>query len=407
MGPPRLVLAVTIPAGELVSTPVQIGGYFLVGTTATINPDAEAVFTFARNPIESELLQITDGYTFTFLAAPSGDPLDQQVEIGADIAATIANLVALIAALDALEPLPFTLVAGPGADQVTVTQTGVVSSSGLDANSQLSPLGSGYIAGTVAAVAGTAALTTALAVIDTVNGDGGVTALHVGSTGGDYPDSSTPTLVTINVLLAITAVNQGTKTFTLTDLSGLGDFIGLFGGGDVRTIAGSTGNDGNYTVVSSTYLGLGVAEVVVVEAIPSAIADGDFDFDTSGDNNCQPFATAVGGNVTTLELITTAFGTWDVSSLGGLTHLALQVSFDGGSSWMELEDSTGDPIQPLIEVLAYQAATVRVRNATHGLTLVRFQSQDPAPVDFTRTFSIVLCQTRGVPCGDDGGGGGG
>lgn len=61
----------------------------------------------------------------------------------------------------------------------------------------------------------------------------------------------------------ITAVNQGTKTFTVQ------------AGATVRTsthlyVKGSTGNDGLYTVVS-----VDGNDVTVAEAIPSAVADGD------------------------------------------------------------------------------------------------------------------------------------
>lgn len=64
---------------------------------------------------------------------------------------------------------------------------------------------------------------------------------------------------------AITAVNQGTKTFTIA-----GDH--QLGVGSLLVVTGSTGNDGTYTVAASS--DGGTTNLVVVEAIPSAVADG-------------------------------------------------------------------------------------------------------------------------------------
>ena len=73
---------------------------------------------------------------------------------------------------------------------------------------------------------------------------------------------------TVTVNYRITAVNTGSKTFTVTDVANQ-----LGGGAGSITIAGSTGNDGTYTIVSAVN-GAGVTVITVVEAIPDATADG-------------------------------------------------------------------------------------------------------------------------------------
>lgn len=69
-------------------------------------------------------------------------------------------------------------------------------------------------------------------------------------------------------VLPITAVNQGTKQFTVA-----GDYTALFPAAASLTVSGSTGNDGVYTVVVAAF-GAGNTVITVVEAIPSAVANG-------------------------------------------------------------------------------------------------------------------------------------
>ena len=67
------------------------------------------------------------------------------------------------------------------------------------------------------------------------------------------------------------ALNQGTKTFVFQGA------FGVFTPGLSFTIAGSTGNNGTYTVVSSSTnddLANPLTSVVVSQAIPNATADG-------------------------------------------------------------------------------------------------------------------------------------
>jgi len=72
------------------------------------------------------------------------------------------------------------------------------------------------------------------------------------------------------LLFAITGGNQAGKTFTVA-----GDRRSYFPKGSTKTIASSTGNNGAYTVVSSTYNGTSTT-VTVTEAVPSATFDGNF-----------------------------------------------------------------------------------------------------------------------------------
>lgn len=66
---------------------------------------------------------------------------------------------------------------------------------------------------------------------------------------------------------AVTAVSTGSKKFTVA-----GDQTARFLAGATVRVSGSTGNDGLYTVVSSTF---GTAtDIVVSQAVPSAVADG-------------------------------------------------------------------------------------------------------------------------------------
>ena len=64
----------------------------------------------------------------------------------------------------------------------------------------------------------------------------------------------------------ISAVDQGLKTFTFPST--------CWARGQTFTVSSSTGNDGLYTTASFVYSGANVV-ATVVEAIPSAVADGD------------------------------------------------------------------------------------------------------------------------------------
>lgn len=73
----------------------------------------------------------------------------------------------------------------------------------------------------------------------------------------------------------ITVVNQGTKTFTIVG----GDFTAYFQSGDTFRISGSTGNDQNYAVSSSTYVpGPNTTEIITVNPIPDPTVDGQIDW---------------------------------------------------------------------------------------------------------------------------------
>lgn len=99
---------------------------------------------------------------------------------------------------------------------------------------------------------------------------GDVGTIDTPGTGGTYQVS------TVSNSFAITAVNQGAKTFTVT-----GD-ASAFAMNDSLLVLGSTGNDGGYTIVSAVF-GAGSTVITVVEAIPSATADG-----RAGDSTLAP-----------------------------------------------------------------------------------------------------------------------
>lgn len=67
---------------------------------------------------------------------------------------------------------------------------------------------------------------------------------------------------------AITDVDTGTKTFTVA-----GDQTSELAAGTLLSVNGSTGNDGNYTVVSSTY-DVDHTDIVVSEVVSDATVDG-------------------------------------------------------------------------------------------------------------------------------------
>ena len=90
-----------------------------------------------------------------------------------------------------------------------------------------------------------------------------------GSTGNDglYTVVSS-TDNTINMNFPITNVNQVNKEFTIS-----GDYTSLITVGDTLSVSGSTGNDGTYTIASLT-LSSGDTIIEVDEAIPDGTIDG-------------------------------------------------------------------------------------------------------------------------------------
>lgn len=83
------------------------------------------------------------------------------------------------------------------------------------------------------------------------------------------------TVSTVTNSFAVSAVSQGAKTFTV-----VGDASAI-AGTDSLTVYRSTGNDGTYTAVSAVFAA-GHTVVTVVEAIPSAVADGRLGDATAG-----------------------------------------------------------------------------------------------------------------------------
>lgn len=79
-------------------------------------------------------------------------------------------------------------------------------------------------------------------------------------------------LTAYKIINAITGVNTGSKVFTVA-----GDKLHLFLSAGTFTIAGSTGNDGTYTIASDSVLNGSDTDITVNEAIPNATADGNIE----------------------------------------------------------------------------------------------------------------------------------
>lgn len=92
--------------------------------------------------------------------------------------------------------------------------------------------------------------------------------LYRATINGQDHDYTSTTLVT-----AITAVSTAGQWFEVA-----GDRTDRFQAGESFTVAGSTGNDGTYTVVSATLQGSDT-RIVVQEAVPDATADGNISLD--------------------------------------------------------------------------------------------------------------------------------
>lgn len=95
--------------------------------------------------------------------------------------------------------------------------------------------------------------------------------------GDMYHGSAQISVDTVDNAFPITAVNTGAKTLTIA-----GNHAAAFGMGDTLTVFRSTGNDGDYTVATSTF-DTDHTDIVVVEAVPDATVDGGLGNATTGD----------------------------------------------------------------------------------------------------------------------------
>ncbi len=137
---------------------------------------------------------------------------------------------------------------------------------GIDA-SVLNAAGADYAPGDTGTIGGSAPQG-AVYVVDTVL-VGAVVTYHIGCPGYALQVGTGQATTPADITPTIISVNQGAKKFGVQ-----GDFANFFALPFTSvTVAGSTGNDGTYTIVSAAYAA-GVTLVTVLEAIPSAVADG-------------------------------------------------------------------------------------------------------------------------------------
>jgi len=120
---------------------------------------------------------------------------------------------------------------------------------------------------------------------------------------------------TVSNLRNIVGVNQGAKRFDID-----GDFTDQFIPGSALIVTSSTGNDGTYTVVSSTYTS--VTEITVAETIPNPVIDG----------------TVVLEDFTTQIIISTPIANPNVMDTLGTTTVAGTIN--GGVYQLDFSDPT-------------------------------------------------------------------
>lgn len=140
--------------------------------------------------------------------------------------------------------------------------------------------GTGYAAGNTGLISGGDA--NAVYVVLTTGGGGSVATYRIGYPGTNYVTAAGAATAhgQITVASGVIALNQAAKTFSM-----YGNYTGLLASPVTSlTITSSTGNDGTYTIVSSSYAA-GITTVVVSQAIPSSVVDGDIRAGTGGAGN--------------------------------------------------------------------------------------------------------------------------
>lgn len=152
-----------------------------------------------------------------------------------------------------------------GSDVLSIAQGGSGAGAYLDIGARA--LRSSYVASDNADLVNFLALNNAIAALQAgVSWQDAVSTRASTPAGGE--STGTRILITSAGSNAITAVDQGNKTFTVA-----GDQTANYAANDIIKIKDSTGNNGYYTVVSDTF-DTDHTDIVVVEAVPSATADG-------------------------------------------------------------------------------------------------------------------------------------
>jgi hypothetical protein len=153
-----------------------------------------------------------------------------------------------------------------GADNLAIIQGGSGGGAYLDLGSR--SLRSTFVPANAADYVNKQALDNAIAAVAT-GAEWQDSVLSVASTPAGGEANGSRLLVEAAGSDDIDSVDQGDKEFTINGV----DLTSDIASGDVIKVKASTGNDGWYTVVSSTFSG-GNTVIVVDEAIPSAVADG-------------------------------------------------------------------------------------------------------------------------------------
>lgn len=119
-------------------------------------------------------------------------------------------------------------------------------------------------------------------------------------------------LTAYKIIHAITAVDVVAKKFTIA-----GDKTNLYLSGGSLTVAGSTGNDGAYTVASNSTLVASDTEIVVNEVVPSAVADGNLEL-VVGNDITQWERDDLGGNDPLKWETTISSGYVDITTISNI-----------------------------------------------------------------------------------------
>ena len=231
-----------------------------------------------------------------------------------------------------------------------------------------------------------------------------ISASTLDSGGGGYANNDTGTidggtiLATYKILavvaFAVTGVDQtggaGVNYFTVT-----GNQTAHFVAGHTFKVAGSTGNNGTYTVTSSAFGG-GSTNIVTVQVIPNATVDGSI---TADDAAVLTYSLTSGGDGYTTGIgITTSTGGAQPGVGKGFTIDISAVS--SGVEWLQLYFSNLNYTSPVCNspgVWNFEAAIPAGGTFTYGGPPINLSSW-PGPIVAYRTCArVVTAQGGNIP----------